>query len=152
MWKKLLLILIVLNSCQFALALDLKTDELRIFEQVNAERRKRGLNELVLVPLLKRAADVQATNMVERQRMSHELPVSGQRTVQDRVEYVGYRWTSIGENIAMGMSADSVMNEWMHSSGHRANILGNFKEFGVSVRYSTGGDPYYCQVFGISAK
>jgi uncharacterized protein YkwD len=42
-----------------------------------------------------------------------------------------------------------VMDSWMHSSGHRGNILsGRFREIGVGVARDSAGRPYYVQVFG----
>jgi uncharacterized protein YkwD len=55
---------------------------------------------------------------------------------------------SAAENAAMGYtSADSVVNGWLSSSGHRANIEGNSKRTGVSAVKSSDGVWYYTQVF-----
>ena len=47
----------------------------------------------------------------------------------------GITYTAAGENIAMGQpTAASVMNAWMNSPGHKANILSkNFTEIGVGI-------------------
>ena len=47
----------------------------------------------------------------------------------------GYDYSAIGENLAAGYrGATSVVSGWMHSPGHRANILGpNFDEVGVAI-------------------
>jgi uncharacterized protein YkwD len=63
---------------------------------------------------------------------------------------VGYRWQTYGENIAMGQpTASAVLDSWMHSSGHRANILNSrYQEIGVGYARDSAGRPYYVQVFG----
>lgn len=67
----------------------------------------------------------------------------------DRVTAAGYRWSTYGENIAKGQSSPaSVMDSWMNSPGHRANIVNcAFKEIGVGKQDSSGG-PVWTQVFG----
>ena len=59
---------------------------------------------------------------------------------------ISYRYA--GENIAKGYrSAESVMNGWMNSSGHRANILNvNFGKIGVGY-VETNGTTYWTQMF-----
>jgi uncharacterized protein YkwD len=55
---------------------------------------------------------------------------------------------SAAENVAMGYgSAESVVNAWLNSAGHRANIEGNFTRTGVSAVKSSDGVWYYTQVF-----
>lgn len=64
-------------------------------------------------------------------------------------ETAGYQYVFCGENIAYGFrNADSVMNAWMNSEGHRSNILSaNYKEIGVGCYYQNG-TYYWVQVFG----
>ena len=59
------------------------------------------------------------------------------------------RESEIGENIAYGQnSPEDVMNSWMNSSGHRANILNaEFEEIGVGC-YVKGSRKYWVQLFG----
>jgi uncharacterized protein YkwD len=54
------------------------------------------------------------------------------------------------ENIAMGQStAAAAMDSWMHSSGHRANILNaNLTEIGTALARDSASRPYWVQVFG----
>ncbi|WP_328462774.1 CAP domain-containing protein [Actinoplanes sp. NBC_00393] len=66
-----------------------------------------------------------------------------------RSRAAGYRQPA-GENIAWGYrSATDVVDAWMKSPGHRANILNcGAKSIGTGVAYSADGTPYYTQVFG----
>lgn len=150
MWKTILLIACLTSfvSADEFQVLDLRISEVKILEQVNEERNKRNLPPLELNGQLKQAADLHASNMVRLGEMSHTLNVPGQKTLTDRMKVVGYQWVFIGENIAEGYKEDKVVDGWMNSSGHRANILGNFTEMGIAVRYSAKGRPYYCQTFG----
>jgi uncharacterized protein YkwD len=82
--------------------------------------------------------------------MEHELPQADLPTLVNRLNYYKYAYRLAGENIAWNYrSAEDVMEGWMTSAGHRANILNaGFREIGVGVRYNNRGEPYYCQVFG----
>lgn len=52
------------------------------------------------------------------------------------------------ENIAWGQSdPESVLNTWMHSSGHRANILAGYRKIGVAAYEADNGRIYWCQQF-----
>ena len=124
--------------------------EARIFDLVNSQRTRRGLPELAHNPQLDQMAMIQAQNMARFQRMAHVLPESSLPTLSDRARHVGYPYREIAENIALGYpSADRVVEGWMNSSGHRANILNRgVVETGIAVMRSRDGGLYYCQVFG----
>jgi uncharacterized protein YkwD len=88
--------------------------------------------------------------MVATGVFAHEIPGTETPTLSDRARRVGYRGSYVGENIAFGfLSAASLMQGWMDSPGHRANILQtNYTEIGVAAVYNATGRPYYVQVFG----
>jgi uncharacterized protein YkwD len=67
----------------------------------------------------------------------------------DRITAAGYRWSTYAENIARGQqTAADVMQAWMNSPGHRANILNcSVEETGLGVHEGDGG-PWWTQVFG----
>ena len=68
----------------------------------------------------------------------------------DRVEALGYRYAAVAENIAAGQnSAGEVVEGWMHSPGHRKNIL-NSDVTQIGVGHARGGEfgTYWTQVFG----
>jgi uncharacterized protein YkwD len=124
--------------------------ESRIFDFVNAERRRRGLVVLVYQPQLDRMAKIQAAQMATFQKMAHELPGAELPTLADRARRVGYSYGRIAENVALGYpSAEAVVEGWMSSKGHRENILArDVVETGIAVARSKTGGLYYCQVFG----
>lgn len=93
---------------------------------------------------LRCAARVHSRDMAERDYFDHTNP-EGQ-SPWTRMELAGYMWRSAGENIALGSStAAGVMEQWMSSDGHCANIMKpDFTEIGVG--YYEGN--YWTQVFG----
>lgn len=106
---------------------------------VNQERAKNGLSALSMDAELLNAAKIRAAEITVL--FSHTRPDGSTCfTVSDK---------AYGENIAMGYdSATSVMNGWMNSSGHRANILTPaYKSIGVGC-YNYNGTLYWVQLFG----
>ncbi len=106
-----------------------------ILQLVNQERTQRGLSALVLDEAISRAAQIRATEIIEN--FSHTRPNgSSFSTVLDEV---GVKAGRRAENIAAGQrSPEAVMQSWMNSEGHRANILNpNLKKLGVG--YAEGG-------------
>lgn len=117
----------------------------QVVELVNAERAKVGCSPVKVNAKLTEAAEAHSKDMAEHSNMSHSG--SDGSSPGDRIERAGYSWSTYGENVAYGYgSAKSVMEGWMNSSGHRANILNcDFKEIGVGL---SGSDNYWTQDFG----
>jgi uncharacterized protein YkwD len=114
---------------------------------LNGERRDRGLGPLKMNAKLGKAANVQARDMVDREYFSHQNPEG--RNSTDRIRAAGYmsrggRWT-VGENLAWGVgelaSARGLVNAWMNSPPHRANILRSaYREIGIAIAMGTPKD------------
>ncbi|MEU1806969.1 CAP domain-containing protein [Streptomyces sp. NPDC019937] len=117
----------------------------QVVDLVNSERAKVGCSPLKVNAKLAKAAEAHSEDMAEHSDMSHTG--SDGSSPGDRIERAGYSWSTYGENVAYGYSsAKSVMEGWMNSSGHRANILNcDFKEIGVGL--AQPGD-YWTQDFG----
>jgi len=103
-----------------------------MLNRVNQERTERGLTALCLNEKLNKAAENHNNDMFNKGIFSHTG--SDGSNPADRIEKAGYNWGSYGENVAQGQtSVDKVMNAWMNSSGHKANILGaKFEHLGVA--------------------
>lgn len=116
-----------------------------VVDLVNSERAKAGCSPLKVNAKLTEAAQAHSEDMAEHSDMSHTG--SDGSSPDDRIEKAGYSWSTYGENVAYGYSsAKSVMEGWMNSSGHKANILNcDFKEIGVG-RAQPGN--YWTQDFG----
>jgi uncharacterized protein YkwD len=114
---------------------------------VNQERAKAGCGALTEDPLLEKAAQDHSDDMAARAFFDHTNP-DGADPGQ-RITAAGYKWSTYGENIAQGQqTAEAVMESWMNSPGHRANILNcSFKDIGVGIHKGSGG-PWWTQDFG----
>lgn len=104
--------------------------EARIVERTNGQRVRHGLRPLVVDRVLLRSARRHAAWMTNNRSMVH--------TSQP-----------VGENIAMGQhSSGEVVNAWMNSSGHRANILNpGYQRIGVAAYTTPEGTIFWCQQF-----
>ncbi|WP_327281319.1 MULTISPECIES: CAP domain-containing protein [unclassified Streptomyces] len=123
--------------------------ESAVLALVNKERAAAGCGPLASNGKLSAAARAYSDTMARSGVMSHTGPDGS--TMTSRVEAAGYSWSNLGENIARGQAdPDAVMNAWMNSPGHRANILNcAFKEIGIGVHKGDGG-PWWTQDFGAS--
>ncbi|RII20216.1 RNA polymerase sigma factor RpoE [Streptomyces sp. YIM 130001] len=114
---------------------------------VNSERAKQGCGPVTANSTLHEAGRRHSVDMAARDYFDHTSPDG--KDPGDRITAAGYRWSTYGENIARGQqTAAQVMEGWMNSEGHRANILNcSFKEIGVGI-HEAGGGPWWTQVFG----
>lgn len=110
-------------------AVELSKAEENVIARTNAERAKRGLPPLKADASLMKSARNHATKMTR---------IGLQHTTQP-----------VAENIAEGQNSSSqVVNDWMHSSGHRANILNRgHRKIGVAKKVGRNGRCYWCQQF-----
>ncbi|NCA67069.1 MAG: SafA/ExsA family spore coat assembly protein [Clostridia bacterium] len=125
----------------------LKTIEDEIFRLVNVQRVNNGLQPLKNNWQAARVARIKSQDMIDRNYFSHTSPTYG--SPFKMMEAYGLRFSSAAENIAYGQrSAAEVMNSWMNSPGHRANILSrNITEIGVGVAKKANGTMYFTQMF-----
>lgn len=121
--------------------------EAAVFAMVNAERAKAGCQPLQADKRLITSARGHSQDMASRNYFSHNTP-EGRNPFQ-RMADAGYP-RSAGENIAAGQrTPQAVMNSWMNSAGHRANILNcGYKAIGVGVANGGSFGIYWTQNFG----
>ena len=119
----------------------------QVVNLVNQQRQKAGLSGLKSDSELMRLAQLKAEDMAAKGYFSHTSPTYG--SAFDMLKKAGYSYRTAGENIAMGQkTAETVMNGWMNSSGHRANILGSgYTKIGVGYAVNAKGTPYWVQIF-----
>ena len=112
---------------------------------VNEERAKEGLSELKLDARATAAANVRAKEI--KQQFLHTRP-NGESFSSALIEQ-GVTFRRSGENIAWGQKTPKqVMNAWMNSEGHRANIMNkNFKNIGIGYYQDENGRNYWVQLF-----
>ena len=113
-----------------------------VYQLVNQERTKRGLNPLTLSPELNRIADERA------EEISTDFSHDGFDAYKDDIRAI-FGNVYIGENAGkQAGNASAAMDSWMNSSGHRANILDtDYNNIGIGVYQSASGYLYYIQIF-----
>lgn len=117
----------------------------QVVELVNQERTKAGLNAVTLDQNIASAALVRAKEI--ETSFSHTRP-NGSKFSTALTEQ-GVTFKGAGENIAWGQkSPEAVMQAWMNSEGHRANILNkNFTKIGVGYYQNAAGRNFWTQLF-----
>lgn len=121
--------------------------ENQVITLVNRERSNRGLQTLKKNPTLAYVARLKSSDMATRNYFSHTSPTYGSPFTM--MQHYGIRFTAAGENIAMGQQTpQAVMNAWMNSPGHRANILSPaYNQIGVGMAKNKSGVLYWTQEF-----
>lgn len=119
-----------------------------ILNLTNEERRKAGLSALKMHAETQELAMIKAKDFYINSYFDHTSPVYG--SPFDMMNDAGLEYRTAGENIAAGYpSAEAVVNGWMNSPGHRANILNPaYTHLGVGYFKTDGGySTYYVQMF-----
>ena len=118
--------------------------ESEVVRLVNEKRAQHGLSALVADWELSRVARYKSQDMKDNGYFSHTSPVYG--SPFEMIRNFGISYRSAAENIAMGQkNPQAVVNAWMNSSGHRANILSSsYTKIGVG--YVADGN-YWTQMF-----
>lgn len=126
---------------------DIGTLENEVIRLVNVERAKIGQPALVQNSEVSRVARIKSEDFVKNNYFSHTSPTYG--SPFDMLKSFGIAFTAAGENIASGQkTATDVMNSWMNSSGHKANILSStYNKIGVGVAKDNNGNLYWTQMF-----
>ncbi|MEK5232013.1 CAP domain-containing protein [Lysinibacillus sp. FSL K6-0232] len=123
---------------------DVNAFEQEVVTLTNAERTKAGLAPLQTDAPLMAAAREKSQDMQKNKYFSHTSPTFG--SPFDRMKALGIKYKAAGENIAQGQrSPQEVVQAWMDSPGHRANIL-NAKFTHIGVGYVQSGN-YWTQQF-----
>ncbi|KKT80971.1 MAG: hypothetical protein A3B99_01480 [Candidatus Yanofskybacteria bacterium RIFCSPHIGHO2_02_FULL_44_12b] len=105
-----------------------------VLQWTNIQRNNNGFSSLAESAELNSAAGIRAKDMFENQYFAHESPIG--KDVGYAVDVVHYQYLMIGENLALGNFKDDqeLVQAWMDSPGHRANILNErYEKIGISV-------------------
>ncbi|KAI9141739.1 CAP domain-containing protein [Paraphysoderma sedebokerense] len=122
-------------------------DEIAVLNLVNQERRKAGLKEVCLDPKLMDSAFVHSQDQAISGKMAHDGSDGSSPFV--RINRQGYQFRTAGENVAFNYgSPQAVMDGWMKSPGHRANILNpDYTQMGIAGVPDSKGQRYWTQNF-----
>ncbi|MCU1311596.1 MAG: Allergen V5/Tpx related protein [Candidatus Angelobacter sp.] len=114
--------------------------ERSLFDQVNHERASRGLPELKWNDKLMQSARKHTQRMKSAHSLTHQA--NGEPVLLQRVAATGLRFNSSAENVAYATNPDDLHPGWMHSEGHRKNILNpQYNSIGIGVLKA--GNVYY---------
>ena len=118
--------------------------EHEVVRLVNEIRQQNGLKPLTEKWELSRVARYKSQDMLDNRYFSHTSPTYG--SPFQMIKAFGLSYRTAGENIAKGYaSPQAVVNGWMNSSGHRANIL-NVSYTQIGIGYVAQGN-YWTQMF-----
>ncbi len=131
----LLLVAAVAGSASIAGAAS--SDESSMVALINAERVANGQNTLQVYWDLTDDARAWTAAMIGAGEISHNPNLAG----------VTSGWSSLGENVGVGPNVDRLHSAFMASSGHRANILGNYNYIGIGADRAPDGNLYITVVF-----
>lgn len=149
-FKTFFLSLILLLSVVFILSVPIKVQAATFEEQVvsliNAERQKQQLPPYATSDKLFQASLNHNTTMSTCAKtfgvnscFQHQVSLAGESALLARVKATGYSPQAVAENIAWGYTTpDGMVSGWMGSSGHKANILGSYKDIGCDFLDSNG--------------
>ena len=123
-----------------------------IFYETNRQRSLYGMAEFKYHQNLEVCAQSHSEDMANWDFFSHESPVSGKRTMTDRMRQVGFVNLWMAENISYhdvsnrtySDLAKSIVDSWMNSPGHRANILNErYRYLGAGTAKCYYNDYFY---------
>ncbi len=132
-----------LNAIEVPVAPDAKEIEIEIMELINAYRINEGLNTLTNNTTVKAVASTHTEYMIEVNNVSHDNFFLRKQSLQANANA-----DVVSENVAYGFSsAESVVNAWIASPGHRDNIVGDYTDFDVSAEQNSNGKWYFTNMF-----
>ena len=120
-----------------------KSIEADILTLINNYRVSNGFSSLSKLQTIKSQTYNHTNYMIEKEQVSHDF-------FYQRKEYLTKNASavSVGENVAYGYSsAESVVNAWIRSEGHKKNIEGNFTHFDVTAEKGANGKWYFTNIF-----
>lgn len=120
------------------------TMEQDIFTLINQHRTS------ISLPALTANVDIANVSRQHSVNMVNQTVAFGHDGFNDRVNTLSGKMTvtAAAENVAMGYpTASEAVIGWLNSTGHRANIEGNYTHTGIGIGKTTGGTYYYTQIF-----
>lgn len=125
----------------------IKSMEYQVVKLVNVQRSQNGLPLLTHNWQLSRVARYKSQDFIAKNYFDHTSPTYGSPFTM--MQNFGLSFSAAGENIAFGQrTPEEVMNAWMNSPGHRANILSRvYSDIGVGLAKDSAGRCYWTQMF-----
>ena len=118
-------------------------NELELLDKVNEYRVSIGLNPLEIIEHISYKSSEHNNYMLATQTVTHEGFDQRKENLQNVLG--AFR---VGENVAFAYAtAQSTVNAWINSPGHKANLEGDYTHFGASIRMDDQGRKYYTNMF-----
>lgn len=119
-------------------------DEAKLGQLINDYRVSIGLNPLEMINHISFKSEEHNTYMIDNNVVNHDF---FDQRAENLIEVLGA--TKVGENIAFNFSTpEAALYAWLNSPGHKANIEGDYTDFGISISISpTTGKKYYTNMF-----
>ena len=123
---------------------DYSADEIKLGQIINDYRVSIDLTPLKMVNHISYISEGHNEYMIDNNVVNHDF---FDQRAENLIEVLGA--TKVGENIAYNFSTpNSALYAWLNSPGHKANIEGDYTDFGVSITISpTTGKKYYTNMF-----
>jgi uncharacterized protein YkwD len=119
------------------------TSEIETMAIINDYRVSIGLKALKDINYVSVKAEEHTNEMIAVNTISHDGFVARS---EDIMKVLGA--IKVGENVAYNYAtSQAVFNAWLNSPGHKANIVGDFTNFGMSIRLDAAGRKYYTNIF-----
>lgn len=132
-----------LNTIEVPVAPQAKLIEIEIMELINDYRINAGLNPLENHNTVKAVASTHTDYMIEVDNVSHDNFFLRKQSLEANANA-----DVVSENVAYGFnSAESVVNAWLNSPGHKDNIEGDYTDFDVSAEQDEEGKWYFTNMF-----
>ncbi|MBF2708492.1 CAP domain-containing protein [Flavobacterium soyangense] len=130
-------------STQKAMPYTYNSSEIEAMALINAYRVSIGLNELKQINHISYKSEEHDNYMITNNVVNHDDFVARSENI---MKVLGAK--SVSENIAYNYnSPQAALDAWLKSPSHKANIEGNFTNFGLSIRVSAEGKKYYTNIF-----
>ncbi|NRD20287.1 CAP domain-containing protein [Winogradskyella eckloniae] len=132
-----------INTIEVPATPQAKLIEIEIMELINAHRISIGLNTLENHDTVKAVALTHTNYMIEENNVSHDYFFLRKQSLE-----VNASANEVTENVGYGFyTAEGVVNAWLASPGHRANIEGDHTDFDVSAEQNSEGKWYFTNMF-----
>lgn len=112
-------------------------DDATMLELINGARAEAGLDPLVVAQELLAPAEAQTDAQIAAGTIFHSSDLGSVTT----------GWQALGENVGVGPSMPILHDAFMNSAGHRANILGDYNQIGISAKQAESGQFYITVMF-----
>lgn len=120
-----------------------RADEDEVLNLINNYRASKGLVKLQKIDYISVKSEEHTNYMVSTNTVNHNYFAERYASIMSALSA-----KNVSENVAYKYStSQSVLNAWLNSEGHRANIEGDFTHFGISIRTNSAGEKFYTNIF-----